>query len=115
MRGDSVPEWQGAGRHIPDFLAGRLGQDHTGGRASGHLWVSAGFASSNFIGRDTFRLFGCDANVPTFLYYYPEAVQENFLVDFSLYQAHTSFQRKGIPLRFSRLLLGSSAILLYMT
>src|SRR6266851_3432389 len=51
---------------------------------------------ANFIDRDTFRLFGCDANVPTFLYDYPQAVKEEFLVDFSLYQAHTSFQRKGI-------------------
>jgi type I restriction enzyme, R subunit len=51
---------------------------------------------ANFIERDTFRLFGCDANVPTFLYDYPQAVKENFLVDFSLYQAHTGFQRKGI-------------------
>lgn len=51
---------------------------------------------ANFIDRDTFRLFGCDANVPTFLYDYPQAVKERFLVDFTLYQAHTSFQRKGI-------------------
>jgi type I restriction enzyme R subunit len=51
---------------------------------------------ANFIDRDTFRLFGCDANVPTFLYDYPQAVKEKVLVDFSLYQAHTSFQRKGI-------------------
>ena len=51
---------------------------------------------ANFIDRDTFRLFGCDANVPTFLYDYAQAVEEHFLVDFSLYQAHTSFQRKGI-------------------
>jgi hypothetical protein len=50
---------------------------------------------ANFIERDTFRLFGCDANVPTFLYDYPQAVKEHFLVDFTLYQAHTSFQRKG--------------------
>ncbi len=51
---------------------------------------------ANFIDRDTFRLFECDANTPTFLYDYPQAVKERFLVDFSLYQAHTSFQRKGI-------------------
>ena len=51
---------------------------------------------ANFIDRDTFRLFGCDANVPTFLYDYPQAVKEGVLVDFSLYQAHTGFQRKGI-------------------
>jgi hypothetical protein len=29
---------------------------------------------ANFIDRDTFRLFGCDANAPTFLYDYPQAV-----------------------------------------
>jgi type I restriction enzyme, R subunit len=51
---------------------------------------------ASFIDRDTFRLFGCDANAPTFLYDYPQAVKERFLVDFNLYQAHTSFQRKGI-------------------
>src|SRR5580693_9346446 len=51
---------------------------------------------ANFLDRDTFRLFGCDANVPTFLYDYPQAVKEKFLVDFTLYQAHTGFQRKGI-------------------
>jgi type I restriction enzyme R subunit len=51
---------------------------------------------ANFIDRDTFRLFGCDANVPTFLYDYPQAVKARVLVDFSLYQAHTGFQRKGI-------------------
>lgn len=51
---------------------------------------------ANFIDRDTFRLFGCDANAPTFLYDYPQAVKDRFLVDFALYQAHTGFQRKGI-------------------
>ena len=51
---------------------------------------------ANFIDRDTFRLFGCAANVPTFLYDYPQAVNEGVLVDFILYQAQTSFQRKGI-------------------
>jgi type I restriction enzyme R subunit len=51
---------------------------------------------ANFIDRDTFRLFGCQSNSPTFLYDYPQAVKEKFLVDFSLYQAQTGFQRKGI-------------------
>src|SRR4051812_22836638 len=51
---------------------------------------------ANFIERDTFRLFGCGSNVPTYLYDYPQVVKERFLVDFSLYQAHTSFQRIGI-------------------
>lgn len=51
---------------------------------------------ANFIDRDTFRVFGCEANTPTFLYDYPQAVKEKFLVEFSLYQAQTGFQRKGI-------------------
>lgn len=51
---------------------------------------------ANFLDRDTYRLFGCDANAPTFLYDYPQAVRDGFLVDFSLYQAQTGFQRKGI-------------------
>jgi type I restriction enzyme R subunit len=51
---------------------------------------------ANFIDRDTFRVFGCDTKTPTFLYEYPLAVKEKFLVDFSLYQAQTGFQRKGI-------------------
>ena len=51
---------------------------------------------ANFIDRDTFRVFECDANVPTFLYDYQQAVKEGYLVDFSLYQAQTGFQRKGI-------------------
>jgi type I restriction enzyme R subunit len=51
---------------------------------------------ANFIDRDTFRVFQCDNTTPTFLYEYQQAVKEKFLVDFSLYQAHTGFQRKGI-------------------
>ncbi|MGD0652571.1 MAG: DEAD/DEAH box helicase family protein, partial [Verrucomicrobiia bacterium] len=51
---------------------------------------------ANFIDRDTFRVFHCDNNAPTFLYEYQQAVKEGFLVDFSLYQAQTGFQRKGI-------------------
>jgi type I restriction enzyme R subunit len=51
---------------------------------------------ANFIDRDTFRVFGCDTKTPTFLYEYSLAVKEKYLVDFSLYQAQTGFQRKGI-------------------
>ena len=51
---------------------------------------------ANFLDRDTFRVFNCDSNTPTFLYEYPQAVKDGFLVDFSLYQAQTGFQRKGI-------------------
>lgn len=51
---------------------------------------------AHFIDRDTFRVFQCDDNTPTFLYEYQQAVKDKFLVDFSLYQARTGFQRKGI-------------------
>jgi type I restriction enzyme R subunit len=51
---------------------------------------------ANFIDRDTFRVFHCDDKAPTFLYTYHEAVQDRVLVDFSLYQATTRFQRDGI-------------------
>ncbi|MFO0967417.1 MAG: DEAD/DEAH box helicase family protein [Gemmataceae bacterium] len=51
---------------------------------------------AKFIDRDTFRVFGCDGPVPTFLYDYKQAINDKFLVDFTLYQAHTGFQRKGI-------------------
>jgi type I restriction enzyme, R subunit len=51
---------------------------------------------AHFIDRDTFRVFQCEGSAPTFLYDYQQAVKDKFLVDFSLYQAQTGFQRKGI-------------------
>jgi type I restriction enzyme R subunit len=51
---------------------------------------------AKFIDRDTFRLFDCTNDLPTFLYSYRQAVEEGMLVDYSLYQAETKFQRKGI-------------------
>ncbi len=51
---------------------------------------------AGFIDRDTFRIFHCDDKTPTALYSYHDAVQEGYLADFGLYQAKTSFQRKGI-------------------
>ncbi len=51
---------------------------------------------ASFIDRDTFRIFDCADNTPTFLYDYKTAIKEEFLVDFNLYQAQTGFQRKGI-------------------
>ncbi len=51
---------------------------------------------ATFIDRDTFGVFGCQNSTPTFLYDYKTAVKEEYLVDFSLYQAQTGFQRKGI-------------------
>ena len=49
-----------------------------------------------FIDRDTFRVFDCREQTPTFLYTYEQAIKEQHLVDFTLYQAHTGFQREGI-------------------
>ena len=51
---------------------------------------------ANFLDRDTFRIFQCDHQTPTFLYTFKQAVEERHLADFSLYKAHTGFQRKGI-------------------
>jgi type I restriction enzyme R subunit len=49
-----------------------------------------------FIDRDTFRVFDCRDQAPTFLYTYEQAVREGRLVDYRLYQAQTGFQRAGI-------------------
>ena len=51
---------------------------------------------AEFVDRDTFRLFDCEDSTPTFLYPYKQAIEEKVLVDYSLYQAETRFQRKGI-------------------
>jgi type I restriction enzyme R subunit len=51
---------------------------------------------ATFIDRDTFLVFDCLDNKPTFLYGYKQAVDDKVLVDFNLYQAKTKFQRKGI-------------------
>jgi type I restriction enzyme, R subunit len=51
---------------------------------------------AGFIDRNTFQLFHCEGDTPTFLYPYRKAVEEKYLVDFSLYQAQTRFQRTGI-------------------
>ena len=48
-----------------------------------------------FIDRNTFQLFRCDG-IPTFNYPYRDAVNEGYLVDYSLRQAQTRFQREGI-------------------
>ncbi|MEG4939102.1 DEAD/DEAH box helicase family protein [Microcoleus sp. F4-D5] len=48
-----------------------------------------------FIERNTFQLFRCDG-IPTFNYPYRDAVNEGYLVDYSLRQAQTRFQREGI-------------------
>ncbi|HKQ03731.1 MAG TPA: DEAD/DEAH box helicase family protein [Blastocatellia bacterium] len=71
----------------------RLGEvmDYFDGRMIGLTATPA-----NFIDRDTFRLFDCHNNLPTYLYSYKRAVDEEFLVNYSLYQARTRFQRQGI-------------------
>jgi type I restriction enzyme R subunit len=45
-----------------------------------------------FIERDTFRVFDCRDQTPTFLYTYEQAIKDGYLVDFDVYQAQTSFQ-----------------------
>ena len=49
-----------------------------------------------FIERDTFRVFDCRDQTPTFLYTYEQAIKDGHLVDFDVYQAQTGFQRDGI-------------------
>jgi type I restriction enzyme, R subunit len=51
---------------------------------------------AEFIERNTFLTFDCEDKTPTFLYPLKQAVTEGILVDYSLYRARTSFQRKGI-------------------
>jgi type I restriction enzyme R subunit len=51
---------------------------------------------ADFIERNTFQVFRCFDGLPTFNYPYRDAVNEGYLVDYSLYQAQTHFQREGI-------------------
>jgi type I restriction enzyme R subunit len=51
---------------------------------------------ASFIDRNTFQTFDCTGKTPTFLYDYKQAVKDGYLVDFSLHQAQTRFQRSGI-------------------
>ncbi len=51
---------------------------------------------AQFIDRDTFRVFDCGDGKPTFLYLYKQAIEEGYLVDYTLYAAQTHFQRQGI-------------------
>ncbi len=51
---------------------------------------------AGFVDRDTFLLFDCFDSVPTYVYPYKKAVDEQVLVDYSLYKAQTGFQRNGI-------------------
>ena len=51
---------------------------------------------SELIERDTFRFFGCEGGVPSYLYTYEQAVAEGYLVDYQVYTAQTHFQIDGI-------------------
>ena len=44
---------------------------------------------AGFIDRNTFRVFDCDGEMPTYLYDYETAVAEGYLVDYTPYQAKT--------------------------
>lgn len=74
-------------------IFGRLGEvmDYFDARMIGLTATPA-----EFVDRDTFRRFDCEDKTPTFLYPYKQAVEEKYLVDFSLFQAQTGFQRQGI-------------------
>lgn len=48
------------------------------------------------IHRNTFSLFGCEAQNPTAYYSYEEAVNNNWLVPFRVFQHTTAFLREGI-------------------
>jgi len=49
-----------------------------------------------FIARNTFRLFGCNAQDPTAYYPLERAVEEGFLVPYEVYTHTTRFLRQGI-------------------
>ena len=52
---------------------------------------------SDFINRDTYRMFGCERNAPTFFYSYEEAVPK-YLSRYEVQPTQTNFQRHGITL-----------------
>lgn len=51
---------------------------------------------AQFINRDTFITFECYEGVPTFLYTYDDAIEDGYLVDYSLYKAQTLRQVQGL-------------------
>lgn len=51
---------------------------------------------AEMVDRDTFRLFDCTENRPTFNYTYEQAVEDNWLVPYKITGAQTNFQIKGI-------------------
>jgi len=51
---------------------------------------------ANYIDRDTFDMFHCFDDKPTYLYTYEQAVKDGYLVDYSIRTARTRFQQEGI-------------------
>jgi type I restriction enzyme R subunit len=51
---------------------------------------------ASYIDRDTFEAFDCHDDKPTYLYTYEQAIEDKYLVDYSLYTAQTRFQREGL-------------------
>lgn len=52
----------------------------------------------DFVTRSTFRLFGCEGELPTSNYDLEQAVQEGYLTPFEVYEHTTQFLRDGITL-----------------
>ena len=51
---------------------------------------------TDFIDHNTFELFGCDDGIPTFNYSFDQAVADEHLTNYRVYQAQTNFQVGGI-------------------
>lgn len=52
----------------------------------------------DFVTRNTFRLFGCEGQLPTSNYDLDQAVQEGYLTPFEVYEHTTQFIRDGITM-----------------
>lgn len=52
----------------------------------------------DFVSRNTFRLFGCEGQLPTANYDLEQAVQDGFLTPFEVFEHTTQFLREGIRL-----------------
>jgi type I site-specific restriction endonuclease len=50
-----------------------------------------------FIDRDTFRVFDCRDQTPTFLYTYEQAIKEGHLVDFTSWWRHGDVELRVLP------------------
>jgi type I restriction enzyme, R subunit len=49
-----------------------------------------------YVTRNTFRMFDCEDQNPTFYYSYERAVEEGYLVPYEVVSVQTAFQRRGI-------------------